>query len=113
YNFVDGGRLATVAAAGIHRAIVFVPTSDWYAWWDYGSVFSANDPLLRGDVIFARDLGPDGNARTLAAFPDRSGFLLANGSLTRPAPSRVGGPADTPWSEAVEYVTIVQHIRMT
>ena len=83
YNYIDGRRQAIVRAAGLHQALVLVPTSQPLAWWDYGSVFSANDPLLSGDVIYARDLGPYANQRTQAAFPDRTAYLLANGRLSR------------------------------
>lgn len=82
YNHVDGKRQAIVRQAGLHQALVFVPTSEPAAWWEYGSVFSANDPLLEADVIYARDLGPDTNRRTAAAFPDRTAYLLAGGRLT-------------------------------
>ena len=83
YNFVSGERLALVEAAGLRQALVLVPTSEWFAWWEYGSVFSANDPLLRNSVIFGRDLGPSTNRRTLAAFPDRVPYLLHDGRLIR------------------------------
>jgi 4-amino-4-deoxy-L-arabinose transferase-like glycosyltransferase len=83
YNSVDGRRQAIVWAAGLHHALVLVPTTQPSAWWDYGSVFSANDPLLSGDVIYARDLGPLANRRTLAAFPDRTAYLLSEGKLSR------------------------------
>jgi hypothetical protein len=82
YNHVNGSRLAIVRQAGLHRALVFVPTSQPFAWWEYGSVFSANDPLLTADVIYARDLGPATNQRTAAAFPERTAYLLADDRLT-------------------------------
>jgi hypothetical protein len=81
YNFVSGKRQAVVEAAGLPRALVLVPTTQPQAWWEYGSVFSANDPLLQRDVIYARDLGPATNQRTLAAFPDRAPYLLVDGRL--------------------------------
>jgi hypothetical protein len=83
YNHVSGYRQAVVRRADIHNALVLVPTSQLLAWWDYGSVFSANDPLLRGDVIYARDLGTEGNQGTLAAFPERAAYRLVDGRLTR------------------------------
>jgi hypothetical protein len=83
YNNVSGYRQALVRAADLRQAIVFVPTSEPFAWWDYGSVFSANDPLLQAEVIFARDLGPAVNQRTMAAYPDRAPYLLADGRLSR------------------------------
>lgn len=88
YNYVDGHRLAIVREAGIHRALVFVPTSDPLAWWEYGSVFSANDPLLQADVIYARDLGPVVNRRTMEAFPERTPYRLDNNRLVRLTPPR-------------------------
>jgi hypothetical protein len=92
YNGVSGERQALVQAAGLGRALVLVPTSQWSAWWEYGSVFSANDPLLEREVIFARDLGPATNQRTLAAYPDRAPYLLADGRLRPLGPN--GEPRD-------------------
>lgn len=76
YNFVDGGRLRVVARAGLRSAVVFVPSTQPHYWWEYGSVFPANDPLLQGEVIYARDLGEAKNREVLAAFPGRSGYRL-------------------------------------
>lgn len=83
YNGVSGARLAAVRAAGIANAVVLVdegPVSNWQA---YGSVFPANDPLLRGAVVYARWLGPAVTAELRAAFPGRDFYLLEGTSLRR------------------------------
>jgi hypothetical protein len=82
YNYVNHRRLDAVAAAGIHHALVFANTTSQYAWWDYGMVFSANDPLLQGDVIYARDLGDQQNCQLRADYPDRSFWKLTGTTLT-------------------------------
>ena len=49
------------------HALVIVSTQG-----DVGSALYLNDPFLpSGRPVFVRDLGPDGNAATIAAFPDR------------------------------------------
>lgn len=94
YNFVNGERLGLVKAAGLRQALVLVPTSEWWAWWEYGSVFSANDALLQNSVIYGRDLGASANRLTLAAFPDRTAYLLRDGRLTPLGAD--GAPLGTP-----------------
>ncbi len=79
YNYVSHAKLDVVAAADIHHAVVFASTGQWYEWWEYGDVFSANDPLLQGDVIFARDLGDTADQQLVADFPGRS-FYRLNGT---------------------------------
>ena len=86
YNFVNGTRQAIVRASGVRRAIVFVPTANPTDWWDYGSVFSANDPLLKNDIIYARDLGPSVDQRTADASPDRTPYVLVGEQLFRMRP---------------------------
>lgn len=83
YNYVNHSKLAAVAAAGIHHAVVFADVGPAYAWWEYGMVFSANDPLLHGDVIFARDLGAVKDRELMADFPGRS-FYRLNGTVVKP-----------------------------
>jgi hypothetical protein len=45
-------------------------------------VFSANDPLLQGDVIYARDLGDAQDRKLLPDFPGRSYYRLQGTTLT-------------------------------
>ena len=63
-----------------------------YAWWFYGSVFSANDPLLQGDVIYARDLGADADQQVEQEFPTRSAYLLKDGQITLLSPPQKPHP---------------------
>jgi hypothetical protein len=65
-------RVANAArAAGLHNALVFVYTDERSGGFDYTSAFVFNDPLLKGDVVYARDLGPE-NGRLMALYPERS-----------------------------------------
>lgn len=57
-----------VAAAGLHNAVVFVHIR---YWTDYASFSWLNDPDLKGDVIFVRDMGGEKNAKLIQAFPGR------------------------------------------
>lgn len=79
YNYVSHVKLDAVERAGIHHALVFADVGQWYEWWEYGMVFSANDPLLRGDVIYARDLGDVEDRKLMADFPGRA-FYRLNGT---------------------------------
>jgi hypothetical protein len=87
YNDVSADSLHRVTAARLDRALVFVALQPAYPRRDFGKVFFANDPLLRGAVVYARDLGPDHNRALLAAFPDRSPYYLP---LTGPVQPGVG-----------------------
>lgn len=81
YNYVNHSKLDAVERAGIHHAVVFADVGQSYEWWEYGMVFSANDPLLRGDVIFARDLGVAEDRKLMAEFPGRSFYRLSGTDL--------------------------------
>jgi len=83
YNYVDHSKLDAVQRAGIHHALVFADVGQSYEWWEYGMVFSANDPLLQGDVIFARDLGDAADKKLMADFPGRSYYRLDGVTLSR------------------------------
>jgi len=64
----------TVAQAGVHHALIFVQAA---AWQDYADVGWLNAPNLPdGDLIFAYDFGPLGNARVIQAFPDRAVYYF-------------------------------------
>ena len=90
YNYVNHSKLDAVARAGIHHAVVFADVGQWYEWWEYGMVFSANDPLLTGDVIYARDLGDARDRELMADFPGRS-FYRLEGTHLIPFPSAAHG----------------------
>jgi hypothetical protein len=81
YNYVSHKKIDTVTAAGVHNALVFANVGLPYEWWEYGEVFSANDPLLQGDVVYARDLGDAVDRKLLADFPGRSVYRLVGTDL--------------------------------
>jgi hypothetical protein len=77
YNDVSADSLHRVGAAHLDHALVFVALQPAYPRRDYGKVFFANDPLLQGPVVYARDLGPEHNRYLLGtAFPDRTPYYL-------------------------------------
>ncbi len=76
YNDVDASALQRVEAAHLDHAVVFVALNPAFPRRDYGKVFFANDPLLRGPVIYARDVGGGGNAALMPSFPDRQPYYL-------------------------------------
>src|SRR5262249_3748917 len=82
YNYVSYKKLDAVAAAGIYYALVFADVGQSYEWWEYGMVFSANDPLLQGDVIFARDLGDGADRQLVADFSGRAFYRFDGTTLT-------------------------------
>lgn len=77
FNNVSGELLAKIGSQDIHRAIMFVddPDSSW-RWWYYGAIFTLNSPFLDSDVIAARDLGPEENAKVINAFPGRKPYRV-------------------------------------
>jgi hypothetical protein len=83
YNFVNGEALRAVERAGVRDALVFVRSDQWYAWWTYGSVFSANSPLLETSVVYAQDLGAECNRQLMRHFPSRTPYLLHGTKITR------------------------------
>jgi hypothetical protein len=76
YNDVDASALQRVEAAHLDHAVVFVALNPAFPRRDYGKVFFANDPLLRGPVVYVRDVGAGGNASLLPSFPDRRPYYL-------------------------------------
>jgi hypothetical protein len=75
----------TVAQAEVHHALIFVQAQQWQ---DYADLGWRNAPHLSdGDVIFAYDFGPLGNARVIAAFPDRAVYYF---DRTQPYPLVAG-----------------------
>jgi hypothetical protein len=67
-----------VDAADLQDAVVFVTTQGL----KFNDGFFMNDPFLRGDRVFARDLGPR-NAELLERFPDFRGYRW-NGQYLEP-----------------------------
>ncbi len=64
----------TVAQADVHHALIFVQAREWK---DYADLGWLNAPhLADGDLIFAYDFGPQGDARLIAAFPDRAVYYF-------------------------------------
>mgnify|MGYP005848077003 CR=1 FL=1 len=81
YNHVDAGSIRAVEQAGARNALVFTELGRWYEWWNYGSVFSSNSPLLNDDVLYARHLGLAKDRELMALYPDRKYYLLSNREL--------------------------------
>jgi len=67
FGNVNADVLKAVEQRGMRRAIVFVRSS-------YGSVFTANSPLLNGEIIYARDLG-EKNYLLMKEFPGYAHYL--------------------------------------
>ncbi|HTP10189.1 MAG TPA: glycosyltransferase family 39 protein [Anaerolineae bacterium] len=64
----------TIAQADVHHALIFVRAQQWQ---DYAAVGWLNAPdLVNGDLIFAYDFGPSGNAHVIQAFPDRAVYYF-------------------------------------
>jgi hypothetical protein len=82
YNYASARELHAVARAQLQHALVFVVTDPPDAWWDYGVAFSANSPLLDGNVVYARDLGGE-DAVLERAYPHRTPYRLRGARLTR------------------------------
>lgn len=81
YNYVSRDSVARVQGHRLSNAVVFTRTGKSFEWWNYGEVFSSNNPLLDNDVIYARDLGAR-NKRLMAQYPDKNFYLLADGVVT-------------------------------
>ena len=75
----------TVAQAAVHHALIFVRASEWQDYADLGWLNAPN--LSDGDLIFAYDFGPPGNAGVIAAFPDRAVYYF---DRTQPHPLVAG-----------------------
>jgi len=76
YNYISGKHLERVRAAGLTNALVFVEDDPDWQWWRYGALFIGNTPWLDGEVIYARDLGPDENRRLMEAYPERRAYVF-------------------------------------
>ncbi len=64
-----------VRTTGIHNAIVFIRTDERSGSFDYTSAFLFNDPFLKGDIIYPRDLGEEENRRFREHFPARNAYI--------------------------------------
>jgi hypothetical protein len=104
YNYTNAARLRAVADADIHNAVVFVEGSQDEGWWTYGSVFPQNDPLLRGDIIYARDLGDTRNFVLLASFPERTPYRLTKDNRLVPLDYTAARTAAFPSTAPVQTI---------
>jgi hypothetical protein len=77
YGGVSAELARLVSRRPLHEAIVFVETEGL----TYNDGFHLNDPFLRGDTLFVRDLGSR-NAQLLALHPGRTAYRWAAGVLT-------------------------------
>jgi hypothetical protein len=97
YGGIDAALKRAVEASALAGAVVFVETDGLL----YNDGFYLNHPSLRGDPVFARDLGPR-NAELLALYPTRRGFRWAGGVLTpmressRATPARAAAAEGSP-----------------
>jgi hypothetical protein len=76
YNGISAGPLRSAESAGLRNALVFVQLDPAKPNRDYGKVFFANDPLLRGERVYARDLGAEKNRELLGALAGRDPYWL-------------------------------------
>jgi len=76
YNDISAQPLREVANARLRNALVFVALDPARTNRDYGKAFFANDPLLKGSVVYARDLGPEANRYLASLFPGRTVYWL-------------------------------------
>lgn len=84
YNGISVSALRAAESSGIRDALVFVALDPAKPNRDYGKVFFANDPLLRGNIIYARDLGAQKNRGLLPLFPGRTPYWLPLEGPPRP-----------------------------
>jgi 4-amino-4-deoxy-L-arabinose transferase-like glycosyltransferase len=76
YNGISAAAIRNAEGANLKNALVFVELDPAKPNRDYGKVFFANDPLLRGDRVYARDLGAERNRGLAGLFPGRTPFWL-------------------------------------
>lgn len=80
YNYSTTTELTAVARRHVHHALVFVVSEPAGFWASYGNVFFANDPRLRGDVVFVRDEGAR-DRFLYSYFPKRRYYRLSGAHL--------------------------------
>jgi hypothetical protein len=73
FNSTDPRLLRTAEAEGLHHSVVFV--RECGNWWCYGSVFWTNSLKLDGDLVWARDLGRESDARLMSSYPGRRAYI--------------------------------------
>jgi 4-amino-4-deoxy-L-arabinose transferase-like glycosyltransferase len=76
YNDISVAALQSVEKEHLRNALVFVQLEPSRSNRDFGKVFFADDPLLRGRVVYARDLGTTRNKGLLGFFPGRTPYWL-------------------------------------
>lgn len=81
YWGVNGNIIKAVKQMNVSNAIVFVETNSGYE-----SVFAENHPLLKSDIIYAKDLGRERNIELMEKFRDRK-FFIADGNSVKEYPS--------------------------
>jgi hypothetical protein len=84
YNGISASALHSAESANLTHALIFVELDPAKPNRDYGKVFCANDPLLRGERVYARDLGAERNRGLAALFPDREPYWLPLAGPPRP-----------------------------
>jgi len=84
YNGISAEPLQAAERANLKNALIFVQLDPSKSNRDYGKVFPANDPLLRGDRVYVRDLGPQRNKGLLGYFPGRQPYYLPLEGPPRP-----------------------------
>jgi hypothetical protein len=73
FNSTDPRLLRAAEAEGLHHSVVFV--RECGNWWCYGSVFWTNSLKLDGDLVWARDLGRESDARLMSSYPGRRAYI--------------------------------------
>jgi hypothetical protein len=77
YNDITPTALRNAEAAHLSNALVFVQLRPPpHSLRDYGKVFFANDPLLQGNIVYARDQGREANLSLLPMFSGRQPYWL-------------------------------------
>ena len=79
YGITDAAR-HSLQAAGLHQALVLVQVGS--SWKDYAVAFSMNEPLLDGDVVYARECAGS-TEQLLAQYQGRDVYAF-NGIEVRP-----------------------------
>jgi hypothetical protein len=86
YNDISGDAVREVEGAHLTNAIVFVALEPSRPNRDYGKVFFANDPLLQGNIVYARDRGAAANRHLASLFPGRAAYWLPLQGPPQPGP---------------------------
>jgi hypothetical protein len=93
YNDITPSALRKAEAAHLSNALVFVQLRPPpHSLRDYGKVFFANDPLLRGNIVYARDLGREANLSLLPMFSGRQPYWLPLDGPPVPGVGDTDGP---------------------